>query len=189
MSVFEIVLIALGLSMDAFAVSITLGLSTNKPGVREMMIPGIYFGIFQALMPVTGYFAGFYFAHMVDKFQHWIAFVLLAFIGGKMIKDSLSKEAGEKQTDKNVFQFLNMLVLAVATSIDALAIGLTFAFYRVNIVMAALITGLITFFVSMSGVKIGNIFGIKFKSKAEFSGGVILVLLGLKFIVEHFLNG
>jgi putative Mn2+ efflux pump MntP len=188
MSTWEIVLIAFGLSMDAFAVSVTLGLSVKKPKIKEIMIPGIYFGFFQALMPAIGFFAGFYFANMVDKFEHWIAFALLGFIGGKMIKDSFSKEAEDKQTNENVFQFVKMLILAIATSIDALAVGVTFAFYRVNILSAAIITGLITFFVSMCGVKIGNIFGIKFKSKAEFIGGAVLILLGVKFVVEHYLT-
>jgi putative Mn2+ efflux pump MntP len=186
MGIWEIVLIAFGLSMDAFAVSVTLGLSVKKPKMKEIMIPGIYFGFFQALMPVIGFFAGFYFANTVDKFEHWIAFGLLGIIGGKMIKDSFSKEAEDKQTDENVFQFMKMLILAIATSIDALAVGVTFAFYKVNILSAAIITGLITFFVSMVGVKIGNIFGIKFKSKAEFIGGAILILLGIKFVIEHF---
>jgi putative Mn2+ efflux pump MntP len=188
MGILEIILIAFGLSMDAFAVSVTLGLSVKKPKIKEIMIPGIYFGFFQALMPAIGFFAGFYFANMVDKFAHWIAFVLLGVIGGKMIKDSFTKEAEDKQTNEDVFRFMKMLVLAIATSIDALAVGVTFAFYKVSILQAAIITGLITFFVSMGGVKIGNIFGIKFKSKAEFIGGAILILLGIKFVVEHYVT-
>ncbi|MDR0526640.1 MAG: manganese efflux pump MntP family protein [Spirochaetaceae bacterium] len=188
MSVLEIVLIAVGLSMDAFAVSITLGLSVTKPKAKEILLPGIYFGFFQALMPTIGFFAGTYFADKIQSFDHWLAFALLAVIGGKMIKDSLSKKE-EERINKNVFQFVKMLVLAVATSIDALAIGITFAIFNVNILRAALITGLITFFVSMAGVKTGNIFGTKFKSKAECAGGSVLVLLGIKIIIEHvFLN-
>ncbi|MCL2179857.1 MAG: manganese efflux pump MntP family protein [Treponema sp.] len=188
MSLIEIILIAVGLSMDAFAVSITLGLSVSKPKTSELLIPGIYFGFFQALMPAVGFFAGFYFAGMVDKFEHWIAFILLCFIGGKMIKDSFDKDAGENKSDENAFKFTKMLVLAVATSIDALAVGVTYAFYKVNILAAALLTGVITFIISVFGVKIGNIFGIKYKSKAELAGGIILVLLGIKFLVEHFLK-
>lgn len=184
----EIVLIAFGLSMDAFAVSITLGLPAKKSKPKEILIPGIYFGFFQALMPAIGFFAGIHFAVMIHKYEHWIAFVLLGFVGGKMIKDSLSKDTGKVQTNENAFQFMKMLVLAVATSIDALAIGVTFAFYKVNILMAVLITGSTTFFVSMAGVKIGNIFGLKFKSKAEFTGGIVLVLLGIKFAAEYFIN-
>ena len=172
--------------MDAFAVSITLGLSVEKPKTREILTPGIFFGFFQALMPIAGYFAGFYFASKVDEFAPWIAFVLLGIIGGKMIKESLSKK--EENLNENYFQFMKMLVLAVATSIDALAVGITFAFFRINIFKAAIIIGAITFVFSISGVKIGNIFGTKFKSKAEFTGGVVLVLLGIKIVAEHLLK-
>jgi len=183
MKLFEIVLIAVGLSMDAFAVSITLGLSVEKPKAREILTPGIFFGFFQALMPITGYFAGFYFASKVDEFASWIAFVLLGIIGGNMIRESLSKK--EEKPNKNNFQFMKMLILAIATSIDALAVGVTFAFFKINIFKAAIIIGSITFFLSMVGVKIGNIFGTRYKSKAEFTGGAVLVLLGIKIIIEH----
>jgi putative Mn2+ efflux pump MntP len=188
MGLLEVVLIALGLSMDAFAVSVTLGLSVQKPKIREIMIPGIFFGFFQALMPTIGYFAGIFFADKIQNFDHWIAFALLGIIGGKMIKESLSKK--EKETNENSFKLINMIILAIATSIDALAIGITFAFFKVNIFKAVVITGIITFFISMTGVKIGNIFGSKFKSKAEFAGGAILVILGIKIVAEHlFFNG
>jgi putative Mn2+ efflux pump MntP len=183
MKLFEIILIAVGLSMDAFAVSITLGLSVKKPKAKEIIIPGVFFGFFQALMPIIGYFAGTYFAGKIQEFDHWIAFVLLGIIGGKMIKESLSKK--EEETNEDYFQFMKMLVLAIATSIDALAIGVTFAFFNINIFKAAIIIGSITFFLSMIGVKIGNIFGAKFKSKAEFIGGAVLVLLGIKIVIEH----
>ena len=183
MKLFEIVLIAVGLSMDAFAVSITLGLSVEKPKITEILTPGLFFGFFQALMPVTGYFAGFYFASKINEFGPWIAFILLGIIGGNMIKESLSKK--EEKHDENYFQFIKMLVLAVATSIDALAVGVTFAFFKINIFKAAAIIGLITFFLSMAGVKIGNIFGAKFKTKAEFAGGAVLVLLGIKILTER----
>jgi putative Mn2+ efflux pump MntP len=183
MRLFEIILIAVGLSMDAFAVSITLGLSVKKPKAKEIIIPGVFFGFFQALMPIIGYFAGTYFAGKIQEFDHWIAFVLLSIIGGKMIKESLSKK--EEETNENYFQFMKMLVLAIATSIDALAIGVTFAFFNINIFKAAIIIGSITFFLSMIGVKIGNIFGAKFKSKAEVIGGAVLVLLGIKIVIEH----
>ena len=183
MSLLEIVLIALGLSMDAFAVSVTLGLSVEKPKVREIVIPGIFFGLFQALMPLIGYFAGINFAERIQKFDHWIAFVLLGIIGGKMIKESFSKN--KEETNENSFLFIKMLILAVATSIDALAVGITFAFFQINIINAVIIIGLTTLFISMIGVKIGNIFGIKFKSKAEFSGGAVLILLGIKILIEH----
>jgi len=187
MGLLEIILIAVGLSMDAFAVSITLGLSVKKPKITEYLIPGIYFGLFQAIMPLIGYLTGTLFAERVAVYDHWIAFVLLGFIGGKMIKDSFSKD--EAETKENSFGFLKMLLLAIATSIDALAVGITFAFFRINIFMAILIIGLTTFFISISGVKIGNIFGVKFKSKAEFIGGAVLVILGIKILIEHLFFG
>jgi putative Mn2+ efflux pump MntP len=181
----EIVFIAVGLAMDAFAVSITLGLSAKKPGPREILIPGVYFGFFQSLMPVIGYFTGIYFANKIQKADHWIAFVLLGLIGGKMILESFSKEKKEKKEEKNPFGFIRMLILAIATSIDALAVGITFALLNVAIYKAILITGTVTFFISMCGVIIGNIFGTKFKSKSEFLGGAVLILIGIKIIIEH----
>ena len=184
MKLVEIILIAVGLSMDAFAVSITLGLSVEKPRVREIIIPGVYFGFFQALMPIIGYFAGTYFAAKIQEFDHWVAFILLGIIGGNMIRESLSKKE-EESTNENSFQFIKMLGLAIATSIDALAVGVTFAFFQTNIFKAAIIIGSITCVISMAGVKIGNIFGTKFKSKAEFIGGAVLVLLGIKIVIEH----
>ncbi|MDR0586741.1 MAG: manganese efflux pump MntP family protein [Treponema sp.] len=185
MGLLEIVLIAVGLAMDAFAVSITLGLPIKKPKPIEIIIPGAYFGFFQSLMPMIGYFAGIYFTNKIQNSDHWIAFILLGFIGGKMIKESFSKEAKEEKPDKDSFGFIKMLVLAIATSIDALAVGVTFAFFKVNIYMAILITGTITFFISMCGVIIGNMFGAKFKSKAEFAGGVALIIIGIKIVIEH----
>jgi putative Mn2+ efflux pump MntP len=184
MNLLEIIFIAFALSMDAFAVSITLGLSVEKPKIKEMLLPGLYFGFFQAFMPIIGYFSSIYFADKIQRFDHWIAFILLGIIGGNMIKDSLSKKETEK-VNQNAFQFLKMIILAVATSIDALVIGITFAVFKVNIFLAIIITGTITFFVSIVGVKIGNIFGLRFKSKAEFIGGIVLVLLGIKILVEH----
>ena len=184
MSLVEIILIAVGLSMDAFAVSISLGLSSEKPALKEYFIPGLFFGFFQALMPALGYFSGIYFVDKIQNLDHWIAFILLGFIGGKMIKDSFEKNNAAKD-GKYSFQFFRMLILAIATSIDALAIGITFAFLKVNIAEAIIITGLITFLISMGGVKIGNIFGIKFKSKAELTGGLVLVIIGIKIVIEH----
>jgi putative Mn2+ efflux pump MntP len=190
MGFFEIVLIAIGLAMDAFAVSITLGLSIKKPKVKELIIPGIYFGAFQSLMPAIGYFAGIYFANKIQNLDHWIAFALLGFIGGKMIKESFSKEKNEEKPAEYAFGFAKMLVLAIATSIDALAVGITFAFFEVNIFKAIVITGTITLLISICGVKIGNAFGTKFKSKAEFIGGAVLILIGIKILIEHiYLNG
>jgi putative Mn2+ efflux pump MntP len=183
MSLLEIIFIAFALSMDAFAVSITLGLSVEKPKIKEIILPGLYFGFFQAFMPIIGYFSSIYFADKIKEFDHWIAFILLGIIGGKMIKDSLSKE--EEKVNQNVFQFMKMIILAVATSIDALVIGITFAVFKVNIFMAVIITGSVTFLISMIGVKLGNIFGLRFKSKAEIIGGVVLILLGIKILIEH----
>ena len=185
MGLLEIVLIAVCLSMDAFAVSITIGLSVDKPKIKEFLLPGIYFGSFQALMPLIGYLSGTYFVGSIQGIDHWVAFVLLGAIGGKMIKESFSRE--EKKIGANPFQFFKMLFLAIATSIDALAVGITFAFFAVNIFSAVIIIGLTTFFISAGGVKIGNICGTKFKAKAEFIGGAILIALGFKILIEHLL--
>jgi putative Mn2+ efflux pump MntP len=170
--------------MDAFAISITLGLSAEKPKIREMIFPGLYFGFFQAFMPTIGYFTGIYFTDKIKEFDHWIVFALLSIIGRKMIKENIKKKE-EGKIDQNALQFLKMIILAVATSIDALAIGITFAVFKVNILKAVIITGLITFFVSIAGVKTGSVFGIKYKTKAEFIGGSVLVLLGIKIVIEH----
>ena len=183
MSLLEIILIAVGLSMDASTVSVTLGLSVKKPEIKKVLLPGIYFGFFQALMPFIGYFAGINFASKIQNIDHWVAFALLGMIGGKMIRDSISGE--ETKINENPFQFVKMLLLAIATSIDALAVGITFAFFEINIFMAIIIIGFTTFCISTGGVKIGNIFGAKYKSKAEFIGGAILVILGLKILIEH----
>jgi len=183
MGILEIILIAIGLSMDAFAVSVTLGLSVKKLKMKEVLLPGIYFGSFQALMPLVGYFSGVYFASKIHFLDHWIAFVLLALIGGKMIKDSFEKD--EEKVKGNPFQFVTLLLLAVATSIDALAVGVAFAFLDVAIWTTILIIGFTTFCISLIGVKVGNICGAKYKSKAEFLGGAVLVLLGFKILIEH----
>jgi putative Mn2+ efflux pump MntP len=183
MGLLEIIFIAVALSMDAFAVSITLGLSVKKLKLKQILIPGIYFGFFQALMPLIGYFTGINFANKIQNIDHWVAFALLGIIGGKMIKESFSKK--EQKVNKNSFRFMTMLLLAIATSVDALAVGITFAFFEINIFMAIVIIGLTTFCISIGGVKIGNIFGAKHKSKAEFIGGAILVILGLKILIEH----
>jgi len=183
MGLLEIIIIALGLSMDAFAVSITLGLSVKKPGIKEMLIPGVYFGFFQMIMPTIGFFAGTLFAAKIQGIDHWVAFVLLGLIGGKMIKESFSKD--DEKVNENPYKFTKMLLLAIATSIDALAIGITFAFFEVNLITTIIIIGFATFCISICGVKIGYLFGAKFKSKAEFIGGAVLILLGVKILVEH----
>ena len=181
MGIIEIILIAVGLAMDAFAVAICKGLALGKLKIKHYVIIGAWFGGFQALMPTVGYFLGTTFSGYIQKFDHWIAFILLALIGGNMVKESLCDCEEEQEAD---LKFMAMLMLAVATSIDALAVGVTFAFYSVNIWITAFIIGAITFIISVLGVKIGNIFGTKYKRKAEMAGGAILILLGLKLLVE-----
>lgn len=174
--------LAVGLSMDAFAVSVCKGLSIRALMPRHAVIVGLWFGAFQALMPLIGWLLGAAFADMIAEVDHWIAFVLLAFIGGNMIRESLGH--GEEDCDPSLAP-LTMLVLAVATSIDALAVGVTFAFLRVDILPAVALIGVCTFVISAVGVKVGNVFGARYKSKAELFGGVVLVLIGLKILLEH----
>ncbi len=182
MSIFELFLIAVGLSMDAFAVSICKGLSVKRLELKHALLAGVWFGGFQALMPAIGYLLGTQFEHLIVSIDHWIAFVLLLFIGGKMVKESMENDAEDLDDD---FSVKAMMLLAIATSIDALAMGVTFAFLRVNIVAAVLFIGCITFMCSAAGVKIGHVFGVRFKSKAELAGGVILILMGVKILLEH----
>ncbi len=182
MGIFEIVLIGLGLAMDAFAVSICKGLSMKKMNWKNAIIIALYFGIFQALMPIIGYWLGTTFSSLVENVDHWIAFILLVIIGGNMIKDSFDDEC-EKRNEK--IDFKTMIILAIATSIDALAVGVTFAFFKTNIVLAVSIIGIITFILSLIGVKIGNHFGDKFQNKAELTGGIILIIIGIKILLEH----
>jgi putative Mn2+ efflux pump MntP len=170
-----ILLVALGLSMDAFAVSVCIGLATEKVTVKKALIVGLYFGVFQALMPLIGYFLGTQFADKITAFDHWIAFGLLCFIGGKMIVESFRKNEETFCAGEPSLAPAAMLPLAIATSIDALAVGVTFAFLQVDIAQAALEIGLITLALSMVGVKIGNAFGSKLQSKAEIIGGVIVL--------------
>ena len=182
MGLIEIIFIGIGLAMDAFAVSVCKGLSMKKINWKNAIIIAIYFGIFQALMPVVGYFLGTAFSSIVESVDHWIAFILLAAIGGNMIKESTDDEV-EKRND-NV-DFRTMIVLAIATSIDALAVGVTFAFFKVNLILAIVLIGIITFALSILGVIIGNKFGDKLQNKAELTGGIILILIGLKILLEH----
>lgn len=179
----ELFLIALGLSMDAFAVAVCKGLSAQKLEWKHYLIIGIWFGGFQALMPTLGYFLGSAFEQYISAFDHWAAFVLLVLIGLNMIKEGVSKE-DEKANDS--FRFGTMIILAVATSIDALIIGITLGFLPdVNIIWPASLIGIITFILSAVGLKVGNIFGTKYKSKAEIAGGIILILIGTKVLLEH----
>ena len=182
MGIFEIILIGISLAMDAFAVAVCKGLAMPKVDWKKAVIIALYFGTFQALMPVIGYFLGVSFSDMVTKIDHWIAFSLLSVIGGNMIKESYDDEI-EKRND-NV-DFKTMIVLAIATSIDALAVGVTFSFLKTDILISASFIGIITFLMSLLGVKIGNVFGDKFQNKAEFAGGTILILIGLKILTEH----
>ena len=180
MSLVELFILAVGLSMDAFAVSICKGLSLGKITKKHMAVAGAWFGGFQALMPLIGYFLGSFFADMITKYAHWIAFVLLIIIGGNMLKEAM----GEDEKVDACMNAKEMFLLAIATSIDALAVGVTFAFLKVQIVSAVSFIGCVTFVCSAIGVKIGSIFGSKYRSKAEFCGGMILILIGLKILLN-----
>ena len=223
MGLLELFILAIGLSMDAFAVSICKGLALPKINLKSAGIVGLWFGAFQALMPLIGYLLGVNFRSYIVSVDHWIAFVLLALIGANMIKEALSDDDEEEEAEirnlkrgpeegtigvcsldscsisptgqvalsradnriKEILGFKTMFLLAVATSIDALAMGVTFAFLNVNIIPAISFIGVVTFTCSAIGVKIGNVFGLKYKSKAEIAGGVILILLGCKILIEH----
>lgn len=183
MGIFELFFIALGLSMDAFAVSVCKGLSTEWLKPKHYFTVGAWFGGFQALMPALGYLLGSTFERYITKYDHWVSFVLLLIIGANMVKEGFSKEENNSNSS---FGFAAMSVLAVATSIDALAVGITFALLPdVNIFSAVVFIGVITFIMSAAGLKIGNVFGLKYKSKAEIAGGIILILIGVKILLEH----
>lgn len=184
MNIAELFIIAVGLSMDAFAIAVCKGLSVSELHNKHMLITGLWFGGFQGLMPLIGYFLGSTFERYITPVDHWVAFVLLGIIGINMIKESFDKD--EEDGAVASFSVKTMLVIAVATSIDALAVGITFALLPdVNITAAVLFIGVITFMLSCVGIKIGNVFGARFKSKAEISGGVILTLMGTKILLEH----
>ena len=204
MNLIELFFLAVGLSMDAFAVAVCAGLTMKKITLKKLLIVGLYFGVFQALMPLVGYLVASLFAKQIVAYDHWIAFALLCFLGGKMIVGSFKKEGcadrecpeetcadracpGGKRPDNSESSLkpAQMLPLALATSIDALAVGVSFAFLKAEIVPAVLAIGLTTLVLSMIGVKIGKAFGTRFKSKAELAGGIILVLMGLKILAEH----
>ena len=183
----ELFILAIGVSMDAFAVSICKGLATKKAGLRQMGACGLWFGGFQALMPLIGFFLGTLFAEAIVAFDHWVAFALLATIGGNMLKEAFSKDECECCNDQNGdFGFKTMFVMAIATSIDALAIGVSMALAgNVNIWLAIALIGITTYLTSALGVKIGNIFGAKFEKKAQMAGGIILILIGVKILLDH----
>ena len=180
MSLIELFILAVGLSMDAFAVSVCKGLSLRKIKPKHMCIAGAWFGGFQALMPLMGYFLGSFFADKITKYSHWIAFILLAIIGANMVREAFGEE---ERLDANMNP-ASMFLLAIATSIDALAVGVTFAFLQVNIIYAVIFIGCVTFVCSAAGVKIGSVFGEKYKSKAEICGGIILILIGIKILFD-----
>lgn len=182
MNIVDLFLLAVGDAMDACAVSMAKGTTTRKPALRHYMSVGLWFGGFQALMTLLGYFVGSKFAHVVESFDHWISFVLLAMLGVGMIREALSKE--HKPIDAS-FSARNMFVMAVATSIDALAVGVSLAFVEVNIWFASLLIGVVTFILSLAGLKIGNIFGNRYKSAAEIIGGAVLIFIGIKILVSH----
>ena len=182
MALFELFLIAVGLSMDAFAVAVCKGLSMSRIDKKYTLLIALFFGGFQALMPLFGYFLGSQFSVYIERIDHWVAFLLLAVIGGSMIKES--REAAEGEAYRGV-NYKELLLLAVATSIDALAVGITFAFLRVEIVPAVLLIGCTTFVLSLLGVVVGNRFGARYKSRAELTGGIILILIGVKILLEH----
>lgn len=184
MGIVELFLIAVGLSMDAFAVAVCKGLAMKKCTWKKAGIVGLYFGVFQAGMPLAGYVLGVQFKEVIMSIDHWVAFGLLGIIGINMVRES-RENCEECQTEDEALDVKTMVGLAVATSIDALAVGVTFAFLQVQIVPAVSFIGVTTFLISVAGVRIGNIFGAKYKSKAEFAGGIILILMGVKILLEH----
>ena len=184
MEIFELILLSIGLGMDAFAVSVCKGISMKKMNWKKASLIGLYFGGFQAVMPILGYFFGTSFESFITNIDHWIAFILLVIIGAKMIQEAFQKDKDEDQYNEDI-SVKTMLILSIATSIDALAVGITFSFFKVDLVLAVSLIGIITFILSVLGTKIGNRFGDKYKSKAELIGGIILILIGLKILLEH----
>lgn len=182
MNLFELILISVGLAMDAFAVSICRGLAMKELDKKLTFTIAAFFGGFQALMPFIGWVLGSQFASMIQEFDHWIAFVLLAIIGFQMLKEGLSHEEEEISSGTSVKE---LFMLAIATSIDALAVGVTFSFLKVSILHAISVIGMITFIISLAGVKIGNVFGMRYKQKAEIFGGLVLISIGAKILVQH----
>lgn len=183
MSIIEIALIGVGLAMDAFAVSICKGLAMRRMNYKKAIIIAAFFGVFQALMPALGYVLGTTFANKIAAIDHWIAFILLALIGANMIKEALSSDDDECQDDS--LRLGDLIMLSIATSIDALAVGITFAFFNVSLLLSVSMIGIITFIICVIGVKVGNVFGEKYKSKAELAGGLILIVMGAKILIDH----
>lgn len=186
MSVIELIILAIALAMDAFAVSICKGLCMRTVNYRHSVIICLVFGFFQALMPTIGWLLGTRFSMYITEFDHWIAFLLLSFIGGKMIYECFTDKEEASCKVENILDMKEIIILAIATSIDALAAGITLALFpEINILLSVSMIGIITFFICFAGVIIGNKFGIKYKSKAEIAGGVVLILLGIKILLEH----
>ena len=185
MDIISLLAISVALSMDAFSVSICKGLATKQFSFKTALLCGLWFGGFQALMPLIGYFLGAQFEHLITAFDHWIAFGLLLIIGINMIREALSDDDEEEESSSCDCGFKTMLMMAIATSIDALAVGVSFAFLKVNIWFSVLIIGITTFLFSFAGVRIGNIFGSRYSKIAEITGGVILIILGVKILLEH----
>ena len=183
MSIIEIALIGVGLAMDAFAVSICKGLAMRRMNYKKAIIIAAFFGVFQALMPTLGYVLGTTFANKIAAIDHWIAFILLALIGANMIKEALSSDDDECQDDS--LRLGDLIMLSIATSIDALAVGITFAFFNVSLLLSVSMIGIITFIICVIGVKVGNVFGEKYKSKAELAVGLILIVMGAKILIDH----
>ena len=181
----ELLLLAIGVSMDAFAVSVCKGLAMKRVTLKEGMTCGVWFGGFQAMMPLLGFFLGSLFAHAIEAIDHWVAFGLLALIGGNMLREALGGEEDECEDCENSLTVKAMLPMAIATSIDALAVGISLAVVNANIWVSVAFIGVVTFLLSGAGVKLGSVFGARYKTKAEIAGGVILILLGLKILLEH----
>ena len=185
MDIISLLARSVALSMDAFSVSICKGLATKQFSFKTALLCGLWFGGFQALMPLIGYFLGAQFEHLITAFDHWIAFGLLLIIGINMIREALSDDDEEEESSSCDCGFKTMLMMAIATSIDALAVGVSFAFLKVNIWFSVMIIGITTFLFSFVGVRIGNIFGSRYSKIAEMTGGVILIILGVKILLEH----
>ncbi|WP_455248922.1 manganese efflux pump MntP [Ruminococcus sp.] len=189
MGIVELLLTAIALSMDAFAVSVCKGLGMRRMRYDQALVISLYFGVFQALMPLIGWLLGTSFSRYIQAFDHWIAFVLLAFLGGKMLWDVFhEKEDGEQESAERRLDHRELFMLAIATSIDALAVGIAFACLEVNIWRSISIIGVTTLVISFAGVWIGNRFGNRFQKKAEIAGGLVLILIGVKILAEHLIE-
>lgn len=184
----EVLLIGVGLAMDAFAVSICKGLAMKKVDKKQTLLIAVFFGGFQAIMPLIGWLLGRGFEQYITSIDHWIAFALLGFIGGKMLFDVFRDKDENSEKDDSALKIKELFVLAVATSIDALAVGITFAFLSYPIAESVAIIGIVTFVISLAGVYIGNIFGKRFEKKAQIAGGIILILIGIKILIEHLMT-